>query len=523
MKNGYALTLALIAMPLIMGFAVLVLDASRIHNLHTDLQNAVDAMAIAGARELDGRGDAITRATAAVEELSQNEAWFGQGGTGLSFGSKINVVYDASDADASTVDLIFLTDIPASDDTPIDDAFVATNEAATPDEAQYALVRAKPQSLTTMFPLPIGGRDTINVSTEAVAVYTFAACEVTPIYICNPFEETATPDDEPTFNDHFNDGDTYGKEILFQNSGASSTLPGNFGFLRTYGSGANVLANALATGNPGVCYGRKGVDTEPGATVGPVEHGINTRLGLYNANFKNNVAAHKPDKNARFGQKITGNAAQDCKDYDPEEDPGMAMGLPRGEGGEPLSSGGQVSAALTATQFDEYWHVTHDGLTESPYEEVDGAWVLKDPDALPDHSDVRLDIRNSVHHNPNPVGDFVPSRYDIYLHELAQSTHVHASANEETGNKRMCHTSGEAVADRRQIFSAVINCQEHESELKGAATDIPVEAYTLMFLTRPAVSDGSNREFSLEIVDVTGKGGFGLIDDSFREESVLVR
>ena len=83
--RGYVIALTLISMPLLLGFSLLVIDVGRSGNLHTDLQNAVDAMALAGARELDGRDDAIDRAEAAIATLA-NTAAFGGGGEGMSLG-----------------------------------------------------------------------------------------------------------------------------------------------------------------------------------------------------------------------------------------------------------------------------------------------------------------------------------------------------------------------------------------------------------------------------------------------------
>ena len=152
--RGYAVALTLVALPLIVGVAAWVIDASRITNLHTDLQNATDAMALAGARELDGRNDAITRAKAAIAELNKNQAWFGGSG-GL--GNKIDVVYNSSNAASSTVSINFLDAIPASDSTPIDAAWVTAHAqpdtAAGSNAAKYVQVISKPQDVFTIFPI----------------------------------------------------------------------------------------------------------------------------------------------------------------------------------------------------------------------------------------------------------------------------------------------------------------------------------------------------------------------------------
>ena len=44
-----------------------------------------------------------------------------------------------------------------------------------------------------------------------------------------------------------------------------------------------------------------------------------------------------------------------------------------------------------------------------------------------------------------------------------------------------------------------------------------------MFLTKPAIKAGSERYLSLEVIDVTGKGGRGTLDEFLREEAELVR
>ena len=118
---------------------------------YTDLQNAVDAMALTGARELDGRDDAITRAEAAIEKLA-NTAAFAGGGAGMSLGSSLTVSYDAGDDAASTVTVTFLKAIPDDDDDPIPGSMVTTD----PNEAAYAWVAAKPQAMQTIFPIPVG-------------------------------------------------------------------------------------------------------------------------------------------------------------------------------------------------------------------------------------------------------------------------------------------------------------------------------------------------------------------------------
>jgi Flp pilus assembly protein TadG len=120
-NRGYVIALTLISMPMLLGFSLLVIDVGRGNNLHTDLQNAVDALALAGARELDGSSGSIIRAEAAMSNLVKNQARFSNGGPVL--------------IEADEVEWYFLTEIPASDDTAIDADWIDTYQTSEGAEA----------------------------------------------------------------------------------------------------------------------------------------------------------------------------------------------------------------------------------------------------------------------------------------------------------------------------------------------------------------------------------------------------
>src|SRR5262249_33616499 len=61
----------------IVGLWVLALDGARLMSLQTQLQNGADALALAGAAELDRLPDAETRARTAIERLLTNSTLFG--------------------------------------------------------------------------------------------------------------------------------------------------------------------------------------------------------------------------------------------------------------------------------------------------------------------------------------------------------------------------------------------------------------------------------------------------------------
>src|SRR5262249_1756601 len=63
----------------IVGLSVLALDGARLMSLQTQLQNGADALALAGAAELDRLSDAETRARGAIKNFLTNSTLFGSG------------------------------------------------------------------------------------------------------------------------------------------------------------------------------------------------------------------------------------------------------------------------------------------------------------------------------------------------------------------------------------------------------------------------------------------------------------
>ncbi|MBD9510412.1 Tad domain-containing protein [Ensifer sp. ENS10] len=506
--RGYVIALTLIAMPLLLGFSLIVIDVGRSANLHTDLQNAVDAMALAGARELDGRDDAITRAEAAIEKLA-NTAAFGAGGTGMSMGSYITVAYDAGNDAASTVTVKFLKGIPGDgtfagdDDDPITEAMVTTD----PNEAGYAWVTAKDQAMQTIFPVPVGlDRDTINVSADAVAVYRMAACDIAPVFICNPFEGQGK-----TVNQAFEDGDFHGALIsmhLPASQGAPAG-PGNFGFLEVPdGNGASDLRAYFAGSGAPMCLTRnKTVTTKPGNT-GSVEEAINTRFDMMEGGaVPGNFTAGPPAVNVRKGAQKKGKGAATCDakptlSIDPVVDNVMAFPDDQTYLVNVPTSGARVGKG--DWNLANYWLVNY------------GESSL--PAAL--------------------QGTPRPSRYEVYQYEIAHGYYQRQSQGGETG-RAMCYKNGSedppAFPDRRITVAALVDCGT-QGAINGKG-DLDVAAFGKVFLTRPvkthnnvAKSKGSPTEIpfqynaiDIEIVDITGPGGLGSMEEYLREESELVR
>src|SRR5919109_3022864 len=165
-EGGAALIYVSIALTVFMGFAALVIDGSRLFTLDTEMQSAADALALAGAAELDGSAGARARADAAMNNLVQNNQTFATGAHAITGYTRR-----------------FLDELPASDGDPITSDFVAANDADT----RFVEVTVTTRSIDTFFAPAIGGAQTAGTSAVAVAGFTQAVCKFTPLFICNPY------------------------------------------------------------------------------------------------------------------------------------------------------------------------------------------------------------------------------------------------------------------------------------------------------------------------------------------------
>ena len=75
--SGVILPYVTVMLVVIVGLSVLALDGARLMSLQTQLQNGADALALAGAAELDRLPDAETRARTAIERLLTNSTLLG--------------------------------------------------------------------------------------------------------------------------------------------------------------------------------------------------------------------------------------------------------------------------------------------------------------------------------------------------------------------------------------------------------------------------------------------------------------
>jgi Flp pilus assembly protein TadG len=489
--GGAILPYVTIMLVVIVGVSVLALDGARYMSLQSQLQKGADAMALAGAVELDRLPDAITRATAAATNLITNSSLFGTGGT-------TNVTVSS---------IRFLSSLPASDSTyPIPSANVLcsapTCTSTDAIAARFIEVTVQPTTISTILPAAFfGGTNTATAGASAVAGNDSVSCGLTPIFICNPFEQagdTYTQATErlqaaaidPVFRRkllRFADGDN--------NSGTWG--PGDFGYLvpepgtlpsdGCFSSAGNNIGTAMAAARPLVCVRQNGVDLQPGNTTEAV-NGLNTRFGLYgNSMAESCKTSYPPDVNVRKGyaEAKGGPAGTRWCRANPDGNPsGGSPTWPPGENGKSLSVdscfltntcspsniGGSTWDCLT------YWNAGHPGRT--PPSGCSGAATI--------------------------------SRYDVYQYEISNNYLADANSTTfETGAPQCSPAT--AKPNRRIIYTAIVNCGSSPVAIQSNAQNVPVAGFAKFFLTVPVPNASQNKPYA-EFLGLVERGDGVLFD-----------
>lgn len=494
-QRGIALILVSITLPAIIGFSLLAIDMSRVNNMHNDLQKAADAFALAGAAELDGTTGAWGRAERAMATLVSNDSYFSttlpNGMLTLASGQPGGALRCNS---AGNISWCFLKAIPAADGTQITVANQATYLANSDPlvgelETRFVQVTVTPIGFSAIFPVSFlsnTATGSFNVSAVAVAGFRSSVCDYTPVFMCNPYEMV---------NGHNTAGDITleqaatsqqyrRRQILLRDDGFYQ--PGNFAFLASpEGNGAQALEASLARVKPVGCYAQDGVDTEPGQSTGPVQDGLNARFGISRSYIG---SADGPAANVRMGlTSINCNNGQTNFETDPTKGVGLERDSCLSTGNCTLMSGRMGTGDWNASR---YWAVNHPTRGALPSSLV-GA-----------------------------------TRYEMYRYELDpdgnpatnDSIAGDAAVSGETGNPS-CSQTPVTTVDRRILYGAIIDCQAIGG-FNGRANNIPVHAFGSFFITEP-IKD--SKDIYVELVDITGKGGRGTLDNFLRDEAQLYR
>lgn len=278
-ENGTILVFWGVALVVMMGLLALTFDIGRVATTQTELQSFSDNVALAAAGELDGRPDAITRATKAARELISDTQTFGSNGQTL--------------AGAQDFTLTFFAALK-------DDGAAADVQTNLPERAYYVRVETQPQVVQSGFAAAFAAlRGTVAadraVAASATASFALEACDVAPVQVCLPTVD---------FRAEANIGKTLD---LAAATSVSLPAPGVYAITQPLTDrldGLSVCAGLLgkalnacllAAKKPRAgCYGGDEFEISAALNVGEIDAALNVKLGQYsgitaglvgNANF----------------------------------------------------------------------------------------------------------------------------------------------------------------------------------------------------------------------------------------------
>ncbi|WP_394727349.1 TadE/TadG family type IV pilus assembly protein [Altererythrobacter sp. GH1-8] len=480
--GAVAATYALALIPII-ALAGLAFDYTRLAGMDTELQNAADQAALAGATQLDRRPGAIERAIAAIQGgLVDNSTLF------------------ANDSADQTVNITDTTQIVFYNTRA--DAEAGTNPILASETGRFAeagFVQVTVDTRAANYALtPIVGAVRGSINAEAVAGLGSAVCRVPPLMVCNP-EEPGTPAGATPF-----DADAYeGQGLLAKPGGGGKWTPGNYGYLDIGPNGATGVRQALGwDGPPGECISQSGVDTiDVDTQTGNIASGpraINTRFDVYDSNGCVSGGSCSPARNVRkdLMRKLTATPAT-----------GNACDIHNSGWEEPANAYHPTAVAPYTGTIDSMGHprnichAVEDGTTGECKDDPFGGGTNWDRAAyFRTHYGASFDWAGTTGLGANVT------RYKTYLYELdniatalADTTAGNGGNTRTTRNQPVCGQQygwnpGTTSQDRRVMTVAVINCNLHN--VSGNSTNVPVQTWMDVFLVQPSYARGSGGKFT---------------------------
>lgn len=480
-EGGAVLVLWGMFLAVAFGFLALAVDFGRVASTQSEMQSYADQVALAAAGELDGRTDAITRATVAADRLIRDWQTYASGDQAL--------------GGRADFQLAFLTTLPGSD--------TVAASATTTDARLARFVRVTVATATVPTPFAAvastlrGDAVTTDVDIAATATAGPAAyaCDVTPLMFCVPTGWRADA----------NRGD----QITLRSGGQGAAWgPGNFGFLDP---------SSLPTDTEGPCAGvtsqaqlyrclvgaeravtacirtDQGVTTLTGQRVGLAE-AFNTRFDQFSGSMQSlrTNPAYRPAPNTVQGT------------------------LPRRQGNgnapRPACRGNNVEAS-------DVMRLPRDNciVSGSCGRFGDGNWN-------------RAAYVAMNHNGVYPAGTGPTStRYAMYLAEIAAArsrtapNNVPLPGKQETGAPQ-CHALGPTSdPDRRTVVAAAIDCGANN--IRGSTSNVVPLEYVQLFMTEPvaAPGGGDDAEIMVEVIRSAGGLGSGATVGTYREIVQLYR
>ncbi len=271
-QRGAVAIIVALCLTLLIGMLGLVLDLGHLYVAKTELQNAADAAALSGAKELTGNLVGVNNAvTRAIEAGGKNK---------YDFNSKVVFITSGN---------LMFSDSPTG---PWVDLAAAQ---ANPDDKTFLKVDTNSRSLNTWF-INVLSANMATTSTFAMAVAGKFKVDITPIAICQ-LQDPGTTNELG-----------YERGVSYKVSDANPIGPGTMYWIdpESAAPGACSVTNTNAT-RPYVCAGKIGftpivnqtVNTNTGIST-PQLDALDSRFDLYPSSGKCDPATAPPDINIKY-------------------------------------------------------------------------------------------------------------------------------------------------------------------------------------------------------------------------------
>ena len=518
-KRGVVAPVVALSLFALIAVGGLAFDYAHMAALDTELQQAADQAALAAATQLDGKANAIARATAAAQNLVVNNTRFANDIPSRAITIPTLTFYDSYDQSTDAFGTVTTADASAK----------VVKVAVGGRKAYFALT-------PIVAWLNTGANNSGAMNAEAVASVGSAICKTPPVMLCNP--------DEPSNNTNENLSFTAVKGVGLRLVTGNATVPGNFGWLQAgIANGSSALASALGYNSPpGNCQPVDGVTTKTGMDAS-VLTALNTRYDVY-ANGNTTCPSQyggtcSPAMNTRKDLVCGPDSAKTgCKNDTWNEafipyHPASAVALPSDGSGDPSIMGypkdlcqavprstvlaGSCAVKGTGTwDRDAYFRVNYGYANEA-------AWRAG------------MGLTSTA-----PL----PTRFEVYQWELTHQTLTVGGksvgmAVPQIDNKSRAFSypatgrpgvaASTTQADRRRISVAVLNCQA--LNVNGKVSNAPVASWLDIFLVEPAIdrSDKVNGQFTdqkdvyVEIIGVTTASSANAGQVVRRDKPYLIR
>jgi len=338
----------------------------------------------------------------------------------------------------------------------------------------------------------------VTAGATAVAGNDKVSCGLTPIFICNPFEQVGDSYARATQKLQEADTDQTFRRRLVKladagGPGGSGTWgPGDFGYLipetgtvsnDSCFPGGQEMGRALAQDKPLICVRQNGVDMRTGNMTDAI-CGLNTRFGKYDTPQLQDSACktkYPPDRNVRTW-------------WTPQGGSDWCQGVPDGDanGADANWPGVDVLPPDAALPADACLRGSN-ACSPTPNIGADSwdcatYWDLAHPPATGHAAPPGCTSAASI------------PRYEVYEYEIAnnylgdQSVLMSDGTSRETGTPQCAGTT--PTANRRILFVAVVNCLSSPVAVQSNATNVPVAAFAKFFLTVAVPTAGQVKPYA---------------------------